>query len=101
MSELDMLKVGDTDESLVVLMEKAGEVVSGSCWLLDIDTGDGVSNWVVSWAFIMGGLGIALSGCGVPSTVTWGVSLTGRSGWGVPGTMSGEIDKGSELASRT
>ena len=50
MSELDMLKVGDTDESLVVLMEKAGEVVSGSCWLLDIDTGDGVSNWVVSWA---------------------------------------------------
>ena len=43
-----MLRVGDTDE--VVLMEKAGEVVSGSCWLLDIDTGDGVSNWVVSWA---------------------------------------------------
>ena len=50
MSELDMLRVGDTDESLVVLMEKAGEVVSGSCWLLDIDTGDGVSNWVVSWS---------------------------------------------------
>ena len=46
--ELDKLRVGVADESLVVLMEKVGEVVSGSCWLLDMDTGEGVSNWVVS-----------------------------------------------------
>ena len=43
-SELDKLRVG-----LLVLMVKVGEVVSASCcWLLDIDTGEGVSNWVVS-----------------------------------------------------
>ena len=29
--ELDKFKVGDADERLVVLMEKVGEVVSGSC----------------------------------------------------------------------
>ena len=46
--ELDKDKEGDADESLVVLMEKVGEVVSGSCWLLDMDTGEGASNWVVS-----------------------------------------------------
>ena len=46
--ELDTFKEGDADESLVVLMEKVGEVVSGSCLLLDMDTGEGVSNWVVS-----------------------------------------------------
>ena len=46
--ELDKFKEGDEDESFVVLMEKVGEVVSGSCWQLDIDTGEGVSNWVVS-----------------------------------------------------
>ena len=46
--ELDKDKEGDADESLVVLMEKVGEVVSASCWLLDMDTGEGASNWVVS-----------------------------------------------------
>jgi len=68
--ELDKFKVGDADESLVVLMEKVGEVVSGSCWLLDTGTGEGVSNWVVSCTFDWGGLAIALCGWGVPSTVT-------------------------------
>ena len=43
---MDMLfKVG---ESSAVDMVKVGEVVSGSCSLLDIDWGEGVSNWVVS-----------------------------------------------------
>ena len=47
--EFDKFKVGDADTSLVELMEKMGEVVSGSCWLLlDTGTGEGVSNWVVS-----------------------------------------------------
>lgn len=60
--ELDKLRVGDADESLVVLMEKVGEVVSGSCWLLDMDTGEGVSNWVVSCTFGWGAFAIALCG---------------------------------------
>ena len=50
--ELDKCKLDDVDESLVVLMEKVGEAVSDSCWLLDIVTGEGVSNWVVSCTWI-------------------------------------------------
>ena len=46
--EYDKFNVGDADKSLVVLMEKMGEVVSGPCCLLDTGTGEGVPNWVVS-----------------------------------------------------
>ena len=43
--ELDKLRVG----LVQVLMVKVGEVVSASCcWLFDMGTGEGVSNWVVS-----------------------------------------------------
>ena len=62
--DLDMCKVG---ESLAVDTVKVGEVVSGSCSLLDIDWGEGVSNWVVSCTCLKTGSQICKT-CGIYKT---------------------------------